>query len=265
MLENTKPGTGEEDYNTEGTAAYDCHGACLIKFLHTVDGWVKNVGTYKPSVNKKNVHILSNGISLTFSRNITVDSSSMQLPLYEGGGGNGYLYIMQAQECLVKNCYAYHGRHNYNFGKMVASGNVITSCKTVSGYKRSDFHAHLSPANLFDNMYVDNDQLEGKNRNQYGSTNKHGQTTTQSVFWNTKGISYQSGKSSIVESQQFGMGYVIGTQGPAYKVSVYGGNSTEPIDFVEGVGISDKLEPQSLYQDQLGRRLLYNSAPRVIE
>ena len=66
MLENTKPGTGEEDYNTEGTAAYDCHGACLIKFLHTVDGWVKNVGTYKPSVNKKNVHILSNGISLTF-------------------------------------------------------------------------------------------------------------------------------------------------------------------------------------------------------
>ena len=58
-----------------------------------------------------------------------------------------------------------------------------------------------------------------------------------------------------MNSRQFRWGYVIGTQGPANKVRVYSGNNTEPVDFVEGVGRGDILMPQSLYKDQLARRM----------
>ena len=40
---------------------------------------------------------------------------------------------------------------------------------------------------------------------------------------------------------------MIGTQGPACAVT--------SSDYVEGVGQSSKLIPQSLYEDQLARRL----------
>jgi hypothetical protein len=125
---------------------------------------------------------------------------------------------------------------------------------TKMGRYNVDFHMFLSMANLIDTMTVEGEQLEGRYR-PYGSTMEHGQTTTQSVFWNTNGLSYRSGQSAIVNSQQFGWGYVIGTHGAATGVSTPGGNNTDPVDFVEGVGQGDSLRPQSLYVDQLHRRI----------
>jgi hypothetical protein len=72
-------------------------------------------------------------------------------------------------------------------------------------------------------------------------------TTTQSVFWNTKGLRYSLERPVLVYSHQFGDGYVIGTSGPAAKV--------DSSDFVEGEGRGEGLVPRSLYFDQLKRRL----------
>src|SRR5690625_7836280 len=85
----------------------------------------------------------------------------------------------------------------------------------------------LGIAILFDNMTVASDQLEARFR-PYG-TRLHGQTTTQSVFWNTNGEEYMDGKEVIVHSQQFGWGYVIGTRGDAAEVETLGGDNTEQI------------------------------------
>ncbi len=263
MLENLKSDLGEESYTKEGTAAYECHLSNFVKMSHVVNGWIKSVGSFKPEQNTKNIHTLSGGIYLQYSRGITVSDCSMQLSLYEGGGGNGYLYNLKGQECLVKNCYAYHGRHNYSFGGMYCSGNVLTSSKTSNADRETDMHMHLTHANLLDKMYVSGDQLEGINRNSYGSENKHGHSSTQVVFWNTYGNSYQSGEKSIVESQQYGMGYVVGTCGSASKISVYDGDSTSPIDFTEGEGVGATLVPQSLYEDQFSKRLERMGAPII--
>jgi hypothetical protein len=109
-------------------------------------------------------------------------------------------------------------------------------------------------ANLIDNMTVEFDQL----RATYRPSSDHGHATTQSVIWNTHGLSYHDEEDSIVASQQFGWGYVIGTRGPAWRVSttMEGPNQpdTEPEDFVEGEDRGDSLRPQSLYLDQLKRR-----------
>jgi hypothetical protein len=86
------------------------------------------------------------------------------------------------------------------------------------------------------------------------------------VFWNTHGLSYMQGKNMVVNSHQFGWGYVIGTRGPASAVSVaptlrtfswanLPNVETAPQDFVEGTTRGAFLEPTSLYEDQLLRRL----------
>ena len=86
----------------------------------------------------------------------------------------------------------------------------------------------------------------------------HGHSTTESVFWNTNGLSYpwdQFFFKFIIESQQFGNGYVIGTRGPAEQVITPSGNGTAPVDWSEGIGDGDTLDPESLYEEQLARRM----------
>ncbi len=120
---------------------------------------------------------------------------------------------------------------------------------------------HLSAANLFDSMTMNGDYLEAVYR-PYGTV-QHGWTTTQSVFWNTTGNSYQSGQSAVVKSRQFGNGYVIGTRGPANAVEylISASDPSAPQDFVEGIGTAADLMPQSLYLDQKAKRLAGGGNP----
>ncbi|MCT2196848.1 discoidin domain-containing protein [Paenibacillus sp. p3-SID1389] len=83
----------------------------------------------------------------------------------------------------------------------------------------------------------------------------------ESVFWNTKGIAAHSSKPGIIiESEQFGNGYIIGTHGKVngVKVDIIGSipnADTSPFDWVEAVGQGERLFPQSLYKDQTKQRL----------
>ncbi len=250
MQENPTPGLGDNDYDTSGTAAYEVHGSHVIEFDHVTNGWIQNVETYRPRTNVHDYHTLSNIILLSQSRNITVRNCVVARPQYEGGGGNGYGYTLRGSDCLLIDCTAYHTRHNYDFKSMWTSGNVIFRCRAVDGRLASDFHMHLSPANLFDSMYVDGDLLEATYR-PYGTV-LHGHSTTESVFWNTHGT-YRCG-SKLIVSRQWKWGYVIGTSGSVSRVVLGTPNNTAPEDFLEGQGRGDMLEPQSLYLDQLYRR-----------
>lgn len=121
---------------------------------------------------------------------------------------------------------------------------MVLCCSTSNGRLPCDFRRYLSPANLVDGMSITADFWEAKNR---GSTSKGaGHTATQSVFWNTTGDSYASGKDEIVRSYQYGWGYVIGTSGSAYLVGTD--------DHKEGIGDGKNLEPQSLYEGQKVKR-----------
>lgn len=246
----------EEGYDKTGTGPYAVHGSYAISFESTENSWVRRVNTYAPPGNDPHIHLLSNGVLLGRTRFLTIENCDFKFPQYRGGGGNGYLYALHGNEGLIRDCIAEGGRHNYDFGLMSASGNVITKCTAKDGRLFSDFHMFLSAVNLIDAMTCDGDTFEAVFR-PYGGTPMHGVTTTQSVFWNTRGLRYSaspfefSGKMHkrpqvVILSKQWGHGYVIGTQGPASAV--------ESDDFVEGVGKSATLQPQSLYADQLARR-----------
>lgn len=261
-LQNNKTGWDEETYTISGTGAYEVHASHAILLKYAQNSWVKNVNTYKPESNTLDVHVLSNCLLLDQCRGITVDSCFFQKSQYEGGGGNGYMFTLQSNDCLIKNSRANDSRHNYDFKYPHSNGNVIYNCIGENSKYSSDFHMYLSMSNLIDNFTVDRDYLESVFR-PYGGNVIHGYSSTQSVFYNTKGNAYHSNKNYIIESRQFKHGYIIGTSGLADQVKLDPVDGTingytyktAPRDFAEGIGKGEELFPKSLYLDQLERRI----------
>ena len=262
-VENTEAGWGDSDFNVPGTGAWQVHGSELIEVRNAENCWLRSVSTYKPAENTGDVHLLSNCLTLNNCRFVSVENCNFQKSQYKGEGGNGYLYCLVSNDCLLKNCYAEKGRHNYDFKLMESNGNVILNCKSKDPRLGSDFHMQLSMANLFDGFVADGDYIDASFR-PYGSPGKmHMYSTTQSVIWNTVGLKKHSSSNGVlIDSRQFGEGYVIGTSGQVSKVitsPVSGVEkninfNTEAEDFVEGVGKGATLIPQSLYLDQLLKR-----------
>jgi hypothetical protein len=246
MRQQMRTGFEEMDYADPAKAAYQSAFSIALLVVGAENCWVRRVATYAPEGNDPYVHLLSNGIRLRRSRFVTVSECDLRHTQYKGGGGNGYTYTLQGQECLVVDSHAEDARHNYDFGTMSSSGNVILRCRSDHGYLASDFHMYLSMANLIDSQTCHGDSIEARAIRPWGAPAIHGVTTTQSVFWNTRGLGYPPARPFVVYSHQFGDGYVIGTSGPACAV--------DSSDFVEGEGTGEALEPQSLFLDQLKRR-----------
>ncbi|PTY06784.1 hypothetical protein DB346_00550 [Verrucomicrobia bacterium LW23] len=248
------PGTGfeENDFDVKGTAGYEVHGSTAIQFAFAENCWAYRVNSYGPAGNAPDVHILSNGMRISRSRYVTLQGCDWKHAQYKGGGGNGYHFTVHGQENLVLDCKAEGGRHNYSFGTMFSSGNVISRFYSKNAKLGADFHMFLSMSNLLDDITCEGDFLEARLFRPWGGNPIHGLTTTQSVFWNTNGLRYSKEKAVLVLSHQYGEGYVIGTRGPACRV--------DSSDFVEGVGLGEKLVPQSLYADQVERRLKREAA-----
>lgn len=270
-IQNSKIGFWNDDdaFNRINTGPYEVHGSHLIQFKHAINCWAKNVHTYRPKENKDDYHTLSNCLRIYESRFITIESCNFQKSQYEGGGGNGYMYTLEGNECLLKDCYAEDGRHNYDFKDMSSSGNVLLKCTSKNPKYASDFHMWLSMANLIDGFVSEGDYLDASFR-PYGPKGlRHMYTTTETVFWNTKGLNPHK-FNFLIDSRQWKWGYIIGTSGKTYKVNTQpvsgstdnkGNNyyenqvfDTSPEDFVEGEGKGETLLPQSLYLDQLNKR-----------
>ncbi|HHT27395.1 MAG TPA: hypothetical protein GXZ82_09140 [Firmicutes bacterium] len=263
MRENPNPaGWAWADHSTPGAGAYDVHGSIAVLLHGVVNSWVRNVATYQVEGNRW-AHIHSIGFYLDQSRHVTLSRVSVENPQYRGGNGNGYGFVSASQDCLFDNVRAVHGLNNITLTTMKANGNVI-----FGGYighanqtqtRASNFHAHLSMANLIDNLTIDGDRFDAVDRSDSAGVAgfpKHGLSTTASVFWNINGLAYRYDLPAIIHSQQYGWGYVIGSRGPASKVMVSANERTAPVDFLEGEGQGAGLNPQSLYLDQLERRLL---------
>jgi hypothetical protein len=140
----------------------------------------------------------------------------------------------------------------------VQTGNT-GALQNTSG-KGSDHHGLMSHSNLFDRHILNKSYVEAAFRGTSGSSPQHAQSSSQSLFWNSEGNAYFTGRNYIVHSEQAGRGYVIGTQGTTSNAisspkSSGSGSFTTPVDRLEGIGLGATLEPVSLYEDQLAKRL----------
>lgn len=249
----------------EGTGPYQIHGSHFIAFRNVINCWAKNISSFRPTENTKDIHFVSNALRVVESRNVTVDNCKLQKPQYRGGGGNGYMFTFEGSDCLISNCWAKDARHNYSFKSMFTHGNVLYNCTSITPRYSTDFHMHMSVTNLIDNFVADGDYVDARFRPWGGiSGSMHGHVTSESVIWNTKGLKPQAYHDFLIDSRQWGWGYVIGTSGVNSKVvtkPVSGvqeniAYNTGPEDFVEGEGKGETLVPQSLYLDQLQKRKL---------
>lgn len=263
----------ESDYTDPAKSAHHAHDSFAIEMRGVVNGWIREVQSYNPG-NANGVHLLSNGIKIEWSRNITLQSLNLQNAQYGGGGGNGYMIrLNSANECLIADSEVGNCRHGIVMWGMENSGNVVTRCfdhesgiqiadtepQPTSG-RGSDHHGIFSHSNLFDNNRIEHSYLEAAYRGDWGSNPEHGTTSSQCLFWNNEGLAYHPNADFIIHSEQFAHGYIIGTRGPASAIRLSekrpgSATRTTPEDFAEGIGQGDTLYPKSIYQDQLTRRL----------
>lgn len=279
VLNSSTKGWGEEDYQDPSKAAFNAHASWLIRFQNVRDSWVTNVHSRDPG-NNRTCHMLSNGVLLLNCLRMTVQNCQMRRPQYGGGGGNGYMYRLQnSNECLLRNCLADFSRHGFVVSHAGTSGNVFLQCEdretaravggSSSGYTTSgsgsDNHMHFSHSNLWDQCHAHNSFFTAHHRGTFGGTTPHGVTSAHAVYWNTSGSGtrYSSSSDPIVRSEQLNYGYIIGTRSTdgtsSYFTSRPTGGGTSPQDHQEGAtngtNTGVNLQPQSLYLDQISRRL----------
>ncbi len=266
-LQNPKiVGVSDRDleYLKEGTGEYEVHSTYLITLRNVMDCWVRNVNSYRPTANTYDIHSVSNGIQLVETKNVTIAYCNIAKPQYRGGS-NGYTYMLRSNDCLVYYCRAERARHSYSFtGGAMSNGNVVSNCTGIDPRLPFDYHRHFTLVNLIDKYtshgdYINADFSEGGDI----TGDMHAYTTTESVIWNTKSTKAHS-VNFLIQSRQYGNGYVIGTSGVVNSVITKPVNGittnknytydTSPEDFVEGVGNGIYLIPQSLYADQLEKR-----------
>ncbi|GMV43802.1 MAG: hypothetical protein AMXMBFR64_55180 [Myxococcales bacterium] len=239
-----------------------------LEMSGVADCWVRDVSTFAPPLSPLDgpaagAHLQSGGVLVRQAMRVTVADSFMGPAVHRGSGGNGYLFeVRQSSEILFRDCEARGGRHNFiqNWG-FGATGIVwlrvwshegttipFYEAPELLGIGLCEYHHSLATANLVDSSVLD-DGWSAENRGDWSTGAGH--TATESVFWATTGV-------GRVESRQWGWGYVIGT-GPDLKVdtdpAMPNGGGTAPEDLVEGAGAAATLEPPSLYEDQLARRL----------
>jgi len=219
---------------------------------------MRNVKSFvSPDPQAAGAHIQSWGLLIENCNRMTVSGCRIERAQHHGVGGNGYNFqVSRSNEILFADCVAATGRHNFiqnwDFG---TTGCVWLRCRTSGGTNQltltsvSEYHHSLSMACLVDSCVLD-DGWQGGNRRTESSGAGH--SVTQSAYWNVTGSGY-------VGSWNYGWGYVIGT-GPALGVRTESSalnyeSGTEPIDFTEGIAEAASLHPQSIYDDQLARRL----------
>ncbi len=269
-----------KDFATTKKSAFDVHFSFAISLSNVLDGWIRNVRSFRHQDNTTGCHLLSNGIRLRECRGVTVERCDFQHTQYGGGGGNGYMYRLDnSNECLIRDCRAEASRHGFSISGMSSSGNVIFRCLDKDTARQtgatgieetegrsSDHHQYFSHSNLFDHCTADNSWFEARDRfYKQLSRPRHNLTSAHTVYWNTEGLA-NSFHPFVVWSQQADYGYVIGTRGAVSAVRTDGNypdrkSHTDPVDFVEGIGKGGTLSPSSLFEDQ-GRRRLGKAAVR---
>ncbi len=255
-------------YQNPDHHAWSVHGNAAISIANARNGWVRNVHSFRPSANGRNTHILSNGLTMSFVRSVTVENVRMERPLYGGGGGNGYMFRMtNSSEVLVRDSLAAYNRHGFVYSSMASTGNVILDSEDRftnrqaattgnAGGANSDHHMFFSHSNLVDRGRVRDSMFEARYR-PFTASPRHNITAAHSVFWNTMGL---GPGTNAVHSDQARYGYVIGTRGldGSSRFGVILGDGTRPqtlpTDHVEGIGDGANLYPGSLYLHQLDRR-----------
>ena len=236
----------------------------LLLFESAKDCWTLRLKSFASplAADTRGLHLQNSGLHVLNGKRITVADCRLEKAQNRGSGGCGYLYeVGTSNEVLFRDCDGIDGRHNFiqnwNFGTTgcvflrchsAGGKNVLSPTSSLSVGTTSEYHHELAMACLVDSCILD-DGWSAINRGT--ESTGAGITATQCAVWNAHG-------AGMIRSMQYGLGYVIGTEGPSLYTALLPltmSEGTAPEDWVEGQGQGRFLCPHSLYDDQLARRL----------
>lgn len=94
----------EESYRRPENPSYQSHDSWAIAMAQVCNGWIRQVASYQPPGNTSGAHLLSNGIKLSQTKNVSLINCDFKRPQFGGGGGNGYMYRIMGNETLNPLC-----------------------------------------------------------------------------------------------------------------------------------------------------------------
>ncbi len=216
----------KSDYTSETD---EDHGWRAIYIRNVENGWVRNVTSKYFGYALVEIKGYSSYISI-------LDCTCLD-PKSKITGGRRYSFSVNGQMCLVANCTARNGRHDFVAGVGVAGPNVFTRCKATKTHADIGPHHRWVMGALYDVIETDGD-INVQDRGNSGTG--HGWAGVNHVLWNC-----EARKICVQSPWVSGKNYSIGCRGQ--KTS--GRLSGRPDGVWEGKGETN-LAIESLYEAQ---------------
>lgn len=170
---------------------------------------------------------------------VTVDNATNLTPKSRVTGGRRYTFDLSGQLELVTNSEANEGRHDFvNNSTRPAGPHVFHNSIANNALDEAGPHQRWATGTLFDNITVDGDQINARNRGNFGTG--HGWAGANMVIWNSNAESY------IVQNPPTAQNWLIGSQGTIIDDQTFG---PQPAGYVDAHGTP--VEIDSLYEAQV--------------
>jgi hypothetical protein len=166
-------------------------------------------------------------------------------------GSRRYNFKLAGQLTLAQRNHAETARHAYVVDSRVPGPNVFLDSDSINEFATSEPHHRWSVGGLYDNIVAD---IAFQDRAWLGSG--HGWAGANYVAWNTRG-------SLVAQQPPTAQNYAIGHVGA--KVAGFVPNSQDPRPRQDGwwESLNQRVEPRSLYLQQLTDRLGAEAAQRI--
>ena len=155
------------------------HAETAISFGHAKNCYVRDVSA--------KYFVLSVVNMAGGSRQISVVNCSMLEPVSTLAGGRRYSFCIgpNTQQCLVKGCYTYSGRHDYITSGAATGPSVFVNNVADSSNANSETHGLWVTGILYDNLHVIGSQTAAIGTPNYGVLGSGG---TPSFGWTGGGV-----------------------------------------------------------------------------
>lgn len=174
-----------------------------------------------------------------FSKWVTVDNVRNETPKSLITGSRRYTFDLSGQLGLVTNSEANEGRHDFvNNSSRPAGPNVFHNSVANDALDEAGPHQRWATGTLFDNITVDGDQINARNRGNFGSG--HGWAGANMVIWNSTAESY------IVQNPPTAQNWLVGSVGTVIDDDRFG--QQEP-GYIDSHGT--RVDVESLYEAQV--------------
>jgi hypothetical protein len=225
---------GISDFN--GSATDENHAWNFVELDRVENAWVRQITA---------AHFGYAAVSaLSTAKNVTVEDAYSDEPVSQLSGGRRYTYNLKGEQILVQRAFASEGRHDFVLASVSEGTNVFLYSRAENANSDSGPHHRWSVGTLFDNVFVEGNQINARYRGNSGTG--HGWSGANMVIWNSVADGY------FVQQPPTAQNWLIGSIGPVGSDTRY--TSPAPPDgYIDSHGT--RVAPGSLYVAQLADRL----------